>query len=52
LTCAGCAAACIDASPGLAIGVGGNPARFRVLYGESLASWDWRIDSVGGMFRP
>ena len=36
---AGWAAACIAASPGLPIGVGGSPGGARVLYGSSLSSW-------------
>ena len=38
----------IDASPGFAIGVGGNPSRLRVLYGLFEFSWDSRSDSVPG----
>ena len=36
----GCAAARIDASPGLPIGPGGSPTWLRVLYGLGEASWE------------
>ncbi len=42
--CAGCAAAWIDARPGLQIGVGGSPKFCRVLYGSWLRmSLSWIV---------